>query len=260
MKLIRRHRKSAIVPARDMTPEGMVEYIADLMGTIPQGRNQKIKKQRFDLLLPGGEPGEVKFSNGHPYRHDGFRHSVSNLFGLGDDENDGEYFIIAGRRRIPHPELTWPDNTFFFLFFSRSQLKKICSRTGMLSLPVNWEPGGDPPKNRSDALEKNAAIVRAVVYAKSLEHVESLVAANTNNPAVTARPKMRKTMTRTERIEQALTGRISELEIQLANTVALLFSVLAEVFRRHLLSRPPVRAGRRYFGARSLGEASLNKG
>lgn len=218
MKMIRRHRKSAVVPSRDMTPEWMVEYIAGLMRTKPRGRNQKIKTMRFDLLLPGGEPGEVKFSNGHLYGYDGFRHSVSNLFGLGDDENDGEYFIIAGRRKIPRPELTWPDNTFFFLFFSRSQLKEMCSRTGMLSLPVNWEPGGEPPKNRSDTVEKNAAIVQAVVYAKDLENVKSLVAANINNPTATARPKMRNTITRIERRERAYIERISELEAKLAET------------------------------------------
>jgi len=123
MQVIRRLRKSAAVPSEEMTAEEAVKLVARLMRTPPMGRAQKIKGKRYDLPLPGGEPGEVKLTNGHLYRRDGFRHSVSNLFGHGEGENDGEYFIIAGRRRFPHPGLSWPDNVFFFLFFSRSQLK-----------------------------------------------------------------------------------------------------------------------------------------
>jgi hypothetical protein len=198
-----------------MTAEEMVKLVAALMGTKPMGRAQKTKGNRYDLRLPGGELGEVKLTNGHPYQLEGFRHSVSNLFGHGVDENDAEYFIIGGRRKFPRLELTWPDNFLFFCFFARSQLMELCPRSGMLNFPANWEPGGVPPKDRLDTAKKNAEICRAVVLAKDLADAEALVAASPNNLTAVARPKARNTMTRLEREQLASAKRIADLEAQL---------------------------------------------
>lgn len=217
MAVIRRRRRSAMPVPQEMTAEKMVRLIAWLVRTEPNGRAQKTRGKRFDLPLPTNDEvkwsnGEVKWSDYHPYGDGGFRHSFGNLFGLGEG-NDAEHYILVGTRWIPFDGRTPLDKKYFFLFFSRSQLLGICTRE--LDLPVNWEPRGMRPKDRSNTAQKHAAIYRAVVYAEDLENVHALVAANPNEPNAKFKPRTRSTMTRSECREQTLLAQIRELKLQL---------------------------------------------
>ena len=217
MAVIRRRRRSAMPVPEEMNAEKMVKLIARLVRVEPNGRAQKTRGKRFDLPLPTNgdvrwSNGEVKWSDYHPYGDGGFRHSFSNLYGHGEG-NDAEHYILVGTRRTPFDGPTPLDKAFFFLFFSRSQLLGICTRE--LDLPVNWEPGGVPPKDRSNTAQKHAAIWRAVVCAEDLEDVHVLVAANPNEPNAKVKPRTRSTMTRSERKEQALLAQIRDLKFQL---------------------------------------------
>ncbi|WP_446621791.1 hypothetical protein [Variovorax sp. LARHSF232] len=196
--------------------ESVVKTIASLVGTVPMGRAQKTRGNRFDVLLPTTDEakwskGEVKLSVYHPYGNGGFRHGFSNLFGHGEG-NDAEHYILVGVRRIPFNRRTSLDKKYFFLFFSRSELLGIC--TGQLNLRVNWEPGGARPKDRSDTALKNAAICRAVVYAEDLRNIHLLVAAHPNEPYPQAKTRTRRTMTRFDREVQVLQAQVADLEVQ----------------------------------------------
>lgn len=190
MKVIRRQRPRWLMPVPvELNWEKVEMLIATLVGGAPTGRAQKKRGCRFDVYF--GTNGEVKYSDYHPYRG-GFRHNYSNVYGYGEG-SDAEHYVFVGRRRLPFESTTPLDRFFFFLFFSRSQLKIVC-RGNTLNLPVNWEPSPARPNDRIDTIEKNAAICNAVRSAKEIAMIDSLVAANPNVPNVRKIPRTRRTM------------------------------------------------------------------
>lgn len=205
MKLVRRRSRPAmpISLVKESESEKWEKKIAKHIGGEVSGRAQKTKGNRLDIRLPtsGNAPSanfEVKCSDLHPYGKGGFRHNVSNLFGHGEG-NDAEYYILQFTRQIPFDGRTQEDKKSFFLFFSRSQLRAIC--TGMLNLPANWEPGGARPKDRSNTAQKNAAICRAVISYGEIEKkkIRELMASNPNELNAPVKRKRRSTMKRVER-------------------------------------------------------------